>query len=274
VATVKEADPDLRNSSFGTRPGGRLMAQGMPLSAFVSRAFPGNTGMMMMMGPSDSIIGLPAWANSLRIDVNAKAPSSDANAPALDMEAMAPMIRALLVDRFKMKYHMEDRPMPAYSLVAAKPKLKKADPNSRTWCKNIPTPPGAPPGSRAMQCQNITMAQFADRLQNQSRELNWPVEDKTGIEGGYDFTLVFTFGAMMGAPMPVRMDGAPGGGAVGGMAVGGGPGGGMGMPSSDPSGGQTIFTAIEKTLGLKLELQKRTMPVVVIDHIEQHPTEN
>jgi len=270
VATVKEADPDIRSSSFGTRPGGRLVAQGMPLSTLVGRAFPNGNMMMMMMGPSDSIVGLPAWANSMRVDVNAKAPSSDANAPAMDMEAMAPMIRALLVDRFKMKYHTEERPVQAYALVAAKPKLKKADPNSRTWCKNMPTPPGAPPASRVLQCQNITMEQFAERLQTQGREFAWPVEDKTGIEGGYDFTLVYTQGAMMG--MPARMDGAPAA-AMGGM-VGGGGGGGMAMPSSDPSGGQTIFTAIEKTLGLKLEMQKRTVPVVLIDHIEQKPTEN
>jgi uncharacterized protein (TIGR03435 family) len=32
--------------------------------------------------------------------------------------------------------------------------------------------------------------------------------------------------------------------------------------------------ALEKQLGLKLELQKRPMPVLVIDHVEQKPTEN
>jgi len=42
----------------------------------------------------------------------------------------------------------------------------------------------------------------------------------------------------------------------------------------DPSGVLTIFEAVEKQLGLKLEKQKRTMPVIVIDHIEQKPTEN
>jgi uncharacterized protein (TIGR03435 family) len=274
VATVKEADPDSRNSSFMTRPGGRLVVQGMPLSSLVSRAFSTGGGMMpmMMMGSSDSIVGLPAWANSMRVDVNAKAPSSDANAPPLDMEAMSPMIRGLLVDRFKMKYHTEERPVQAHALVAGTSKLKKADPNSRTWCKNIPTPPGAPQGSRALQCQNITMEQFAERLQGQAREITWPVEDKTGIEGGYDFTLIYSFGPMMAMPAGMPMPPPPG--AVGGMAGGGGGGGGMGMPSSDPSGGQTIFTAIEKTLGLKLEIQKRTVAVTVIDHLEQKPTEN
>jgi uncharacterized protein (TIGR03435 family) len=43
--------------------------------------------------------------------------------------------------------------------------------------------------------------------------------------------------------------------------------------ASDPSGGYTIFEAVEKQLGLKLEAQKRSMPVVVIDHIEQRPVD-
>jgi uncharacterized protein (TIGR03435 family) len=35
----------------------------------------------------------------------------------------------------------------------------------------------------------------------------------------------------------------------------------------------TIFEAIER-LGLKLEQRKRSVPVIVIDHIEPKPTEN
>jgi len=36
----------------------------------------------------------------------------------------------------------------------------------------------------------------------------------------------------------------------------------------------TVFDAVEKRLGLKLEAAKRPMPVYVIDHIESKPTEN
>ena len=41
-----------------------------------------------------------------------------------------------------------------------------------------------------------------------------------------------------------------------------------------PTGDITIFQALEKQLGMKLEPQKRTILVYVIDHIEQKPTEN
>jgi len=36
----------------------------------------------------------------------------------------------------------------------------------------------------------------------------------------------------------------------------------------------TIFEAIKKQLGLRLEAQECPMPIIVIDHIEQEPTEN
>jgi uncharacterized protein (TIGR03435 family) len=64
------------------------------------------------------------------------------------------------------------------------------------------------------------------------------------------------------------------------MNLGGGRGGNAGQSesaapmASDPSGGLSIFEAIEKQLGLKLETQKRPLPVVVIDHLEQKPTDN
>jgi uncharacterized protein (TIGR03435 family) len=199
-----------------------------------------------------------------RYDINARVPSGGPPIGQMDMDAMAPMILALLKDRFKMTYHTEDRPVTAYTLVSGKPKMKKADPASRTFCRNGNAPPGAPPGSRVLTCQNVTMAQFAERLQNLAPDMNWPVPDATGIEGGWDFTLMFSM-----RPMMAGMVGMPRGG--GGDA---GPGAAPMPSASEPVDGYTLFEAVEKQLGLKLEKQKRSMPVIVIDHIEQKPTEN
>ena len=217
----------------------------------VSRAFNTNN--------DEALVGLPSWADTEKFDIMAKAPSAGPSAPSMDMESVAPLLRALLVERFKMTYHTEERPVSAYSLVAGKPKMKKADPASRTFCKNVDAPAGAPPGSRTLNCQNVTMAQFAERLQNASAELAFPVLDATGIEGGWDFTLVFSRNTMA---VPVRMRGEDAG------APGGAP------AASDPNGGYTLFEAVEKELGLKLEKQKRPAPVIVIDRLEQKPTEN
>ena len=37
---------------------------------------------------------------------------------------------------------------------------------------------------------------------------------------------------------------------------------------------QEVFDAVNKELGLKLEKTKRSYPVLVIDHMEETPTEN
>jgi uncharacterized protein (TIGR03435 family) len=259
VATVKPSDPGGRGGRFQMQPGGRLNVEGMTLRFLIIRAF--NTigqGTIFMGG--EQVSGIPSWADAERFDIIAKAPSSGPSTPAMDPDAAAPMLLALLVDRFKMTYHTEDRPVSAYSLVSVKPKMKKADPASRTSCKNAQPPLGAPPGSQVLTCQNITMAQFADRLQNMAQELSWPVLDATGIEGGWDSALRFSRNA--------------------GIVMGGGRGGDVGhadgaMPlASDPTGALTLFEAVERQLGLKLEMRKRAMPVVVIDHVEQKPTEN
>ena len=42
----------------------------------------------------------------------------------------------------------------------------------------------------------------------------------------------------------------------------------------DPNGAITLFEAVEKQLGLKLEQTKRPAKVLVIDHIEAKPIEN
>ena len=44
---------------------------------------------------------------------------------------------------------------------------------------------------------------------------------------------------------------------------------------SDPvGGGITLFDAVEKQLGLRLERRKRPVPVLVVDHIAENPREN
>jgi uncharacterized protein (TIGR03435 family) len=248
VASVKPTDPNMRMGRYQIQPGGRVVIEGMMLRFLLGRAF--NTF------NNDAIAGVPAFADGDRYDITAKAGGGIGPA---DMEATAPMMLNLLKDRFKLQYHTEDRPVQAYSLVAAKPKLKKADPNSRIYCRNTNAPPGAPPGTRVLTCQNVTMALFAERLQNAAPDLSWPVRDATNLEGGWDLSVSFNPRPMMGMRQPSgdpNAANAP-------------------VPTaSDPSGIYTIFEALEKQLGLKLEKEKRSLPVIVIDHLEQKPTEN
>jgi uncharacterized protein (TIGR03435 family) len=255
VADVKPANPDQRTPSrFQMQPGGRLIVQGMPMRFLVSRAFPDYT--------NDQLIGLPGWADTGRFDLTALVPASAQPVTIIgpiDTVVLGPMMRALLTEQFKLAYHIEERSLAAYRLVSAKPKMKKADPESRIFCKNQPAPPTAAPGSLTVTCQNIAMAQFADWLQGRAPGLTMPIVDATGIDGGWDFTLTYS-------QLPPQAANGPGrGGDNGPLAP---------VPeASDPGGGYTIFEAMEKQLGLKLETQKRSMPVVVIDHIEQRPVD-
>jgi uncharacterized protein (TIGR03435 family) len=44
--------------------------------------------------------------------------------------------------------------------------------------------------------------------------------------------------------------------------------------AADPTGGLSLLDAVNKQLGLKLEMHKRPMPVLVIDHVEEKPTDD
>lgn len=252
VADVKLTNPDQRISRFQVQPGGRVNIQGVPMRFLLNRAF-GEYG-------NDQFIGMPKWADTERFDIVALAPETALTGPAIDQENLAPMLRALLKDQFKITWHTDERTVAAYTLVAARPKLKKADPVSRISCKTAYGPPAAPQGSIMLTCQNTTMAQLAERLRNLPPGFGAPILDSTGLDGGWDFTLTYSqFASLQNFPRPAASDGAQPGA----------------LPqASDPVGGYSLFEAIEKQLGVKLEKQPRTMPVIVIDHIEQKPTDN
>jgi len=188
------------------------------------------------------------------------------------------MLRALLIDRFKLQVHTEERPGDAYTLVAAKPKMKKADPSNRSGFKEGPGPDGkdprkdAPSLDRLVAVSNMTMAQLAESLPRIAggyfQTASTTVIDATGVEGAYDFTLNFSNAGILN-----KNGGRGGRGGDAGPAPGGAAGAGAGE-ASDPGGGMTLFDAMEKQIGIKMEIQKRPMPVLVVDHIDQKPTDN
>jgi uncharacterized protein (TIGR03435 family) len=83
--------------------------------------------------------------------------------------------------------------------------------------------------------------------------------DLTGLKGSYDFDIVWS--------PPARVYGRGGRGDSGGPA-------GAAPTAAAPTGGLTIFEAVDKQLGLKLSVEKHSMPVVVIDHVDRTPADN
>jgi uncharacterized protein (TIGR03435 family) len=80
-------------------------------------------------------LGAPKWLNTDRFDVVAAA-SSDGGmrgAP-VDFESVQVMMRALLIERFKLAVHNATQPVNVYALIAPKheTKMKKADESTRS----------------------------------------------------------------------------------------------------------------------------------------------
>jgi uncharacterized protein (TIGR03435 family) len=94
-----------------------------------------------------------------------------------------------------------------------------------------------------------TMANLSLML---SRQLDRPVLDRTGLTGQYSFRFEWTPEA---GPCSAPADGA------------------VRDPAPSPSSAPSIFTALQETLGLRMESIKGAVDSLVIDHAEK-PSEN
>jgi uncharacterized protein (TIGR03435 family) len=228
--------------------GGRVTAQCYPLLLLIRQAW--------NLDYSAPIVGAPKWLSDVLVTIAAKAPPGNfmGEQGAQDHDALIVMLRHLLIERYKMKVHFEDRPVDALTLVAGKPKLTKADPSKRTGCtRESRGIPGTPDVATTVVCQNITLAQFAEQMPGFDSAIRTPVLDATGIQGAWDFTLNWS----------TRVNPFPN------LASGATP-----KEAADPPGGGSLSGAINKQLGLKVVTSKRPGPVLVIDHMENQPAEN
>jgi len=272
VADIKLTAPDFNlfpGGSIEVQPSGRVVIQHATLRLLITRAWGLTT-----IG-SDPLLYGPKFIDTAHFDILAKAPmpgappdepSNASNIPGplpafllypyTNADAINPMLRNLLIQRFGLTFHYDERPLPSMTLTSARPKLQKADPTRRTGCySGTPATAGASPTS-IFTCENITMAQFAANLPLYAagRGINNVVE-ATGLEGAWDFTVTFA--------ASTSNRGNPFGGADRTVE---------GVQDNDPSG-MTFFEAMQKQLGLKLETTKRPGKVMVIDHLQEKPKE-
>jgi uncharacterized protein (TIGR03435 family) len=235
VATLRPSPPLRPNDGgpFGIRsaPGGvRYQAGQCPLNVMLTVAFHIKT---------DQIVGGPEWISSDRFDMNAKAekPSS--------IDELHMMLINLLVDRFRMKFHMEKKELPVYALSVDKDGSKLPnrhdgpEESGQTWIdvevKRFP--------QATWHATFSPMSYFVFRL---SQIMDRPVIDLTNLPGTYDFDLNFTRELPPNIPETAMVNGAP-------------------IDTSGP----TIYEALRKQLGLKLDRQKGPVDIMVIDHIEK-----
>jgi len=265
AATIKPANPDQPGrNGFLLYTGGSQMIAGGTLRAMIA--------LSLQISPNlaaDMLIGLPKSADTQRWDITGKVPSTGEGAPNVARGRPQPppfsvgleMLRGLLLDQFELKFHTENREVTAYALTVAggKPKMAQADEAERTDCKPDPNAPKPVTNIQGMiSCKNTSMAELAQFLQQQAGGyIDHPIVDATGLEGGWNFLIGWTAKAALlatPAPNPNQPPGTV-------------------LEASDPSGGISVFDAVQKELGLKLVKQTRSIPVIVVDHVLEKPIE-
>jgi uncharacterized protein (TIGR03435 family) len=184
------------------------------------------------------VIG-PDWIKTEKFDIIAKPANRTA------WENMQLMLRNLIMERFHLRMHEEDRPTDVYALTVKRTsRLKDAASNRRSECHIAFGDP-----NMTMTCQNTTMRQLQDQARHQGwTTLDRPVLDRTGLKGAYDFSITWVPG-----PWNTRQ---PDASVEEGMA-------------SVPTGEISFFEAMEKQLGLKLTKQKLPYPALVVDSVER-----
>ncbi|HEY6393677.1 MAG TPA: TIGR03435 family protein, partial [Bryobacteraceae bacterium] len=168
-------------------------------------------------------------------------------------EQLMRMLQTLLADRFKLTVHRESKAEPVYKLVVAAngPKLPKTAAEGEPVC--------ALGGEGGAVCHNMTMRAFSGYLTDRMGRV---VLDQTGLKEAYDFTLT--------------LDGVPGLNQMReAMASGTDPGEAKRALAASMRNwaSSSVFSDIQKQLGLKLEADKAPVDHLVIDHVEK-PSEN
>jgi uncharacterized protein (TIGR03435 family) len=172
--------------------------------------------------------------------------------PAATDDQVRLMVQSLLRDRFKMRSHRVTTEADGYALVIGKGGLKIREakvadepPNMPEWVKDASpalkaesfisaTIPEA--GVIAITGRRVSMSQLAETLQ---RSISMPVWDRTGLSGNYYFAFRYT----------------------------------EFLSADTATDAPSLATALQESLGLKLEKTKGPVEGLVIDYIEE-PSEN
>src|SRR6266700_559232 len=252
VASIKRNPSNVPLSiavpmGVGYRPGGRLTAGNAPLTMLIQRAY-------SVQG--FQVVGGPSWIGTEGYDIEAKPEGNT------DQKRTWLMLQTLLADRFNLSMHRETRYLPVYDLQVVKSGPTLPAPQGGACSEVLTTLPKAGQPRPAPPCGpglvkagtgltmlgiSVSMPAFAKQL---SLIVGREVIDKTGFTGRFSLHLEFAIDdALAGLPGPAGADAS-------------------GQPA-DPAARPTISTALQEQLGLKLEVSKGPVDVLVIDHVER-----
>jgi uncharacterized protein (TIGR03435 family) len=271
VASIKphQPIPGERPSGSATIDGYRLL--NVPLRSLIFPAYAAPE-----LGPID-VVGGPPWLSQGRYDFEGKYSPDVADAMHRLSRGDAGFVfreqlHQVLSERMHLVAHLETREGPAYDMVVAKDglRLQTTDLTSLHGADASVGVDASEPGVLVFTANAFRMASLAQAISSWAGR---PVFDKTGLTGAYDFTLRYRPEQPLRATAPDGSTAATSASSAGGSganAGGGAAASGTGnfAAASGPSGGPTIFDAVEK-LGLKLVPYREPQTVVVIDHIDR-----
>jgi uncharacterized protein (TIGR03435 family) len=259
VSVIKPNRSGGAGGLLGVPSGDRFSAANVTVQALVAAAY--GSGLPLS---EERILGMPAWAQRDRFDVEARQEGlALAEEPADDEAVVAAfgIVRTVLADRFALRVHEESRQAPIYVLGRGSGLTTRLRP-TKVDCEailragpfgEVLDPDGRPlqPCAVRMRAGQITgtgatMAQLS-RYLSRARGVELDVVDGTGLEGRFDFSVEWT--------PPLAPTAASDGTA----------------PAAQT--GPSIFTALQEQLGLKLDASRGQVRVLVIDRVDR-PTPN
>lgn len=227
VVTVKPSDPNRPGKLFTIR-GRRLVTINTNVNDLVTFAY----GLH-----ARQIIGAPDWFSIEKFDLDG-VPDVEGQ-PSADQ--MRLLIQDVLVQRFKLAFHHDERELSVYALTVAKggPKMTVTQ-NNTNDPRNFMFR-----GLGKLMVTNSTMQDVCRGFQG--AVMDKPVVDHTGLTERYDFNLNWTPDDSQFTQMGARIP----------------------PPTDDPNAPPSLYTAMQEQLGLKLEPAKASTETLVIDHVEK-----
>ena len=185
------------------------------------------------------------WMFDSRYDVVARV------GPGTTKEQFRQMQQDLLVKRFHLQFHYEPKEMPVSEISVVKRGLLKestaAAPEQRDFVQG---PASSFDGSVHWNVTNVSMEEITPMF---ALQLGGPVKDATGLKGRYDLSL--SWYREITTELKARLEA-------------------MGETVTIGEGGPTFRQAVKDQLGLKLEVKKGMVPVMLIDHADKVPVAN
>lgn len=183
--------------------------------------------------------GLAEWATSEIYEIDARAPGDAIPTLAQVRE----MMQTLLAERFQLKVSRRNQVMPVYNLVVAPggPKLK---PTAFADDAPLTRDEGSTRAHLRLRFLNFSMSDLVEAVR---RQFDRPLLDKTGLAGGFDFSLDY-----MAQPPP----------GVSADAV-------AAMGAADLEPGVPIVASLREQLGLRVVPAREQVEILVIDRAER-----